>query len=89
MTNHSLLTNYCEGESLCPVHQTSHRKTYTFGSTLSAETDVVTFRGCKCAVAIAHDPVGTYPSRVTYHTSYESAAGLGRLRAMDAAAKYR
>jgi hypothetical protein len=73
----------------CPVHGTAHRKTYTYGSTMSAETDVVTFVGCGCAVSISHDPVGTYPSLARYHKTFAGAAGLGRLRAMDAAAKYR
>ncbi|MGA2068323.1 MAG: hypothetical protein ABSG86_25345 [Thermoguttaceae bacterium] len=73
----------------CPVHGGAFRKIYTYGSTMSAETDVVAFRGCGCAVSIAHDPVGTYPSVARYHRAFAGAAGLGRLRAMDAAAKYR
>lgn len=73
----------------CPVHGTEHRKTYTFGSSMSAETEVCVFRGCRCAVALRHDPVGTYQSVATYHTSYDSASGVGRLHALEAAAKYR
>jgi hypothetical protein len=73
----------------CPIHDGAYRKVYVYGSTMSTETEVVTFRGCCCAVSISHDPVGTYPSVARYHTSFNSAAGTGRLRALDAAAKYR
>ncbi len=73
----------------CPVHDTPHRKIYTFGSSMSGETEVCTFRGCRCAVSIKHDPIGTYPASVMYHTSYGSASGRGRLHAMEMAAKYR
>lgn len=77
-------------EETCPAHNDSHhKKTYTFGSTMSAETEVHVFRSCRCAVAVAHDPVGTYDARVTYHTSFNSASGTGRLRSAMAAAKYR
>ena len=79
---------FYEGDA-CPVHGTEHKKTYHFGSTMSAETDVCVFRGCQCAVAIRHDPVGTLNSTPTYHTSYGAASGVGRLHAMDSAAKYR
>ena len=72
----------------CPVHNTPHRKIYTFGSTMSADTDVCTFRGCDCAVSIKHDPLGFYPPAIAYHTSYDHAAGRGRLHAMQAAVKY-
>ena len=78
-----------EFEDCCPVHGGEVKKTYTFGSTMSAETDVHVFHGCKCAVSESHDPVGTYPSVARYHESYSNASGVGRLRAMDAAAKYR
>ena len=73
----------------CPRHGSPHRKTYTFGSSMSAETDVCTFRGCKCVVVVMHDPVGTYPSVAVYKARWEDAAGVGKLRAMDAAVKYR
>ncbi|KKN16589.1 hypothetical protein LCGC14_0974290 [marine sediment metagenome] len=73
----------------CPVHDTPYRKVYTFGSQMSGETEVCTFRGCRCAVSIKHDPVGTYPASIAYHTSYNSASGRGRLHAMEMAAKYR
>ena len=63
----------------CPSCGTQSRKTYTFGSSLSAETDVVVFAGCDCAVAIRHDPIGTYPSVASYHPSYEQAAGVAVL----------
>ena len=80
--------DYCEGDA-CPEHGTECKKSYTFGSTMSAETDVCVFRGCGCAVAIRHDPVGTLKSVATWHTSYNNASGVGRLHAMEAAAKYR
>ena len=56
---------------------------------MSAETDVCTFRGCRCAVAIKHDPVGTYQSVAVYCIDYDTASGIGRLHSMQAAAKYR
>jgi hypothetical protein len=80
--------DFVEGDT-CPEHGTSHKKTYTFGSSMSAETNVCVFKGCRCAVAIQHDPVGTYPSVATLCDSYDSASGVGRLHAMQAAAKYR
>jgi len=73
----------------CPVHGGAFKKLYTFGSTMSAETEVCVFHGCRCAVAIKHDPVGTYASEATWHPSYDDASGVGRLRAAMAAAKYR
>lgn len=73
----------------CPVHGTPHRKIYTFGSTMTAETEVCTFRGCQCAVSISHDPVGTYPSIAKWNSSYSNAAGHGKLNAMMWAAKLR
>lgn len=73
----------------CPVHDTPHRKIYTYGSTMSGETDVCTFRGCGCAVSIKHDPMGTYPPSIAYHTTFAVASGRGRLHAMRMAAKYR
>lgn len=73
----------------CPAHNTEHRKIYTFGSSMSAETEVCTFKGCRCAVAVKHDPVGTYASVATYHESYDSAAGSGKLRSAWAKAYYR
>lgn len=79
---------FTEGD-VCPNHGNAHKKTYTFGSSMSGETDVCVFRGCRCAVAICHDPVGTYQASAHYHGSYESAAGQGRLYAMLCAAKYR
>lgn len=81
--------DYEEGDC-CPNHaQSEFKKMYTFGSSMSAETEVIVFKACKCAVAICHDPVGTYDSRVIYFTSYDNAHGVGKLRAMDAKAKYR
>ncbi len=73
----------------CPCHGSPFRKMYTFGSTMSAETEVYTFTGCGCAVSDRHDPVGTYPSVTTYHATYGEASGTGRLHGMMAAAKYR
>lgn len=88
MTNHTVVDGWYEGDE-CPVHGTEHRKTYTFGSTMSAETSVCTFTGCRCAMAVSHDPVGTYPSVAKYHDSYAGATGQGKLHAAMAAAKYR
>lgn len=73
----------------CPEHGTPHRKIYTFGSTMSAETEVCTFKGCRCAVSVKHDPLGTYPPAIAYHTTFASASGRGRLHAALMAAKYR
>lgn len=87
LKNHDRV-DYYEAEE-CPVHDTPHKKTYTFGSTMSAETDVCVFRGCKCAVAIRHDPVGTLEAVATWHTTYNDATGVAKLHAMLAAAKYR
>jgi len=73
----------------CPCHRTSFRKIYTHGSTMSAETDVYTFVGCQCAVAVRHDSGGFYPSVATYHKTYGEASGTGRLHAALTADKYR
>jgi hypothetical protein len=88
MNEHDTVESFDVGDA-CPVHRSPFKKRYTFGSTLSAETDVCVFKGCRCAVAVSHDPVGILRSVATYHASYDSASGVGRLRAMDAAAKYR
>jgi len=85
--NHATIEHE-EGDA-CPVHGREHRKTYNFGSTMTCVTEVCTFRGCGCAVAIQHDPIGINDAYVTYHNSYESAAGVGKLAAKMAAAKYR
>ena len=77
------------GGDACPVHGMPHRKVYTFGSTMSAETEVCTFAGCGCAVSIVHDPVGTYDSQARYHRTYAEAAGKGKLNAALWAAKFR
>ena len=74
-------------ETTCPRHGGKLRKIYRYGSSMSAETDLFTFYGCNCSVAIRHDPVGTYPSTATYYTTF--ADGVGRLHAKLAAAKYR
>lgn len=81
--------DFDERDGRCPVHRTPHRKMYTYGSTLSAETEVFTFCGCRCAVSVRHDPVGTFQPLVRHHHTFEDAAGTGRLHAMPAAAKYR
>lgn len=73
----------------CPCHGTPIKKSYTYGSTMSAETDVYVFSGCKCAVSVRHDPVGTYDSVAQYHDNFGDAAGTGKLHAMRAATKYR
>ena len=72
----------------CPAHRTPHRKIYTFGSTMSGETEVCTFKGCKCAVSIKHHPAG-FDSSAMYHDNFNDASGRGRLHAMECAAKYR
>jgi hypothetical protein len=84
----TILDDHAEGNP-CPVHGTPHRKIYTYGSTMTGETDVCTFRGCGCAVSIKHDPVGTYPASIMYHDNFDSASGRGRLHAQLCAAKYR
>lgn len=81
------LDQFVDGDD-CPKHGTPHRKVYTYGSTMSGETEVCTFRGCGCAVSISHDPVGG-PSSAQYHETFDHAAGRGRLHAMMMAAKYR
>ena len=86
MKDHDRCPGYYEGDP-CPVHGTPSRKLYTFGSSMSCETDVCTFRGCACAVSISHDPVGVLDSVIKYHSSYRSAAGTGRLRSEDWKAK--
>ena len=73
----------------CPAHNTPHRRIYTFGSTMSGETEVCTFKGCQCAISIKHDPVGTYDASVMYHDNFSDASGRGKLHAMECAAKYR
>ena len=88
MNNSDLLPDHDETDP-CPVHGGNLRKIYTYGSTMSGETDVCTFIGCRCAVSIKHDPVGTYPASVMYHDSFSAAEGRGRLHAMECAAKYR
>ena len=88
-TDHDTIKEFDEGD-VCPNHVNSHhKKTYEFGSTMSAQTDVCVFDRCKCAVSISRDPIGILPSVARYHTSYNNASGVGRLRALDAAAKYR
>jgi len=77
-----------EPGSPCPVHGTPHSRIYTFGSSMSGETEVCTFRGCRCAVSIKHDPIGTYPPSVRYHATYAAAAGRGRLHAAEMAVRY-
>lgn len=76
-----------DDDSACPQHNTPLRKVYTFGSCYSAETLVSTFKGCKCAVAEQHDPIGILPTVVTYHDNFASAGGVGKLRASDWAIK--
>lgn len=83
----TILEDFDDGDP-CPVHGSPHRKIYMFGSTMSGETEVCTFRGCKCAVSIKHSPAG-FGSSAMYHTSYDEAAGRGKLHAMEMAAKYR
>ncbi len=79
---------YREPGDPCPVHKTEFRKMYTFGSTMSAETEVCTFKGCRCAVLLAHHPAGC-ETVARYHTVFNSASGVGRLRAEDWKTKLR
>jgi hypothetical protein len=88
LENYAVVEEFSEGDA-CPVHGTKHRKTYTFGSTMSAETEACTFTGCRCTVAIKHDPCGCLPSEAVYCEDFDTARGIGKLRAMDAAIKYR
>jgi hypothetical protein len=91
--NGELTTEHADVEyecgDTCPVHGSAYKKTYMFGSTMSAETEVSIFDGCKCAIAERHDPVGTYVSKITYHSSYNAAYGVAKLHAEMAKAKYR
>ncbi len=84
--NQPELAGFADGDP-CPVHGTAFRKLYTFGSSMTAETDVCTFHGCRCAVAIPHDPVGTLHLSAVYCRTYDAAAGIGRMRAMDWSAR--
>lgn len=77
-----------EAGDACPVHGTPHRKVYTFGSSMSTETEVCTFKGCRCAVAVRHDCCGVLQFDPIYCTSYESAAGVGILRREDTKARF-
>jgi Zn-dependent M28 family amino/carboxypeptidase len=88
MKDHDQVNEYSEGDN-CPVHDTACKKTYTFGSTMSAETDVCVFHGCRCAVAVRHDPIGILPGVATWHPTYNDATGVGRLHSAMASAKYR
>lgn len=87
------MSNPCqfdESGNHCPRHPRSAvKKTYTFGSSMSAETEVVVFDRCRCAVAIRHDPIGQYPASATIHDSYGDATGYAVLHRDMAAAKYR
>jgi hypothetical protein len=79
--------NDFDGGDNCPVHNMPHRKIYTFGSPMSGETEVCTFRGCRCAVSIVFDGFGG--GSAMYHTSYDEASGRGSLNAQLCAVKYR
>lgn len=72
----------------CPVHGTKYRKIYTYGSTMTGETEVSTFIGCKCAVSVIHDPVGTCDSAARYHTTFGEASGRAVLHRELCRAKY-
>lgn len=86
MQDHDRIEDY---NDVCPVHGGDVKKRYGFGSSMTGETDVYVFTTCRCAVAVRHDPVGTYESTATYHTSYDNASGVGKLHAMTMGAKYR
>lgn len=79
LSDHTFITGWCE-EMGCPKHANGVKKTYTFGKYGDAE--VVTFKGCGCAVCInvasllLGVPLGT---EYTYHTSYGNASGRATL----------
>jgi hypothetical protein len=62
---------------------------YTFGSTMSAETEVYVFPCCYRAVSVAHDPIGVLPAVIRTHDNYSEAAGVGRIRVADWKVKLR
>lgn len=66
-------------EETCPAHGTPRARTYSFGNRQLPESEVVTFKGCACALRLAHDPAGCLPTVTTLHQSYASAAGASRL----------
>ena len=91
ITEHTVLDQWQDGPmqcncDKCPVHGTEHKKMYTFGSSMSGETEVHTYKGCQCAVAVRH---GLFESATTYHTSYNGAAGRGIFHREMTKAKYR
>lgn len=89
MQNHTTMagSDFIDGDK-CPVHGTPHRKVYTFGSGMTTETDVCTFRGCKCAVVLRHDCCGVLQFDPIYCTDFDTASGYGVLRREDARARF-
>ena len=83
MKNHTRLDGF---NDRCPVHGNPARKVYEFGR--EGDAEVYTFVGCRCAVALKHDPIGQYQPVATYHQQYASAAGVARLHSMQADATY-
>jgi len=85
LKDHDRLADYDEGDR-CPVHGCPVKKIYDFGMYRYAE--VAVFKGCRCAVATRHDPVGILDSAVTYHTHWGSAEGQARLHTEMMKVKY-
>lgn len=87
LIEYDAVEDYVDGDP-CPVHETPFRKAYTYGSTMTAETEVCVFRGCGCAIRISHDS-RAFQAVPKYHGNFDEAAGNGRLNAMIGAAMYR
>ena len=81
------LENYYPGDN-CPKHGSKFRKIYTYGSSMTGESEVTTYHGCKCAICTKHDPVGTYPAVSELFTTYSEAASQATFFKMRCAAKY-
>lgn len=74
--NTKLSINWSVAGMKCPEHGTKVKKIYSYGKYRDA--DVYTFKGCKCAVAQQHDPVGQYQYQPTYTTSFDDAAAIAK-----------
>jgi len=58
----------------CPVHGGESKKEYDFGM---EDATVIVYGGCQCAICI--DKSAGFGDTGSYHTSYQSAAGVARL----------